>query len=278
MSTRKRTLPHGWYPSSARECQRDTEEFLQGFSPPPGNWKGGVAPHAGWFFSGKAAARLMKTLSQSAPVDRIVVYGGHLGGAGDPIVYTEDGWETPFGEHPMDAALAHDILAACDAKPAPRGFSDNTVEIQIPFVATFFSAIPLIAVHAPASSRAIGLGRIVSGLLEEKGLSALYIGSSDLTHYGPNYGFSPVGTGPEAVTWVKEENDRALIDKALAMDAEGLLDEAETKRNTCSAGPIVSVMSSVATHGVSQGVLLDYYTSFDVMPNSSFVGYAAIVF
>ena len=34
----------------------------------------------------------------------------------------------------------------------------------------------------------------------------------------------------------------------------------------------------VGRRGVTEGSLLDYYTSYDVMPNSSFVGYAAIVY
>ncbi len=278
MNTRKRVLPGGWYPDSPRECNREIDEFLQGFTPPTGSWKGGVVPHAGWYFSGKAATRLISTLSSAPRADRIVIYGGHLGGGNDPVVYPEDAWDTPLGPQPMDASFAAELVSKGHAKEASRSFVDNTVEVQLPIVRRFFPEVPLIAVHAPASERALDLAGGVHELLESRKLSAVFIGSADLTHYGPNYGFMPRGAGPAAVQWVKEENDRSLIDKAVAMDAKGLLEDARAKQNTCSAGPIAAVISSVSRLGVKQGKLLEYYTSYDVMPNASFVGYSAIVY
>jgi MEMO1 family protein len=278
MSMRKRVLPMGWYPGTADECKRDIEGFLRGFTRPEGLWIGGVAPHAGWFFSGKAATRVVSTLASSASVDRVVVYGGHLQGGSDPIAYLEGWWETPFGPHPMDAEFAAELVAKGNAVAASRLFNDNTVEILMPLVRHFFPDTPVIAVHSPAWLGAVELGKKVSGLLKEKDLSAIYLGSADLTHYGPNYGFVPRGSGPSAVSWVKEENDKSLIDRALAMDSEGVLRDARNRHNTCSAGPIASVIAGVAEAGVRQGRLLEYYTSHDVMPDSSFVGYAAIIY
>lgn len=278
MSTRRRALPGGWYPTSAMECDKRIVEFLEGFRPPEGTWLGGVAPHAGWYFSGKAAARVIKTLSTATKPDRVVVYGGHLGGGSKPIIYTEDEWETPFGPVMMDSDLARELAASGDAMPATPRFADNTVEIQMPLVKNFFPEVPVIAVHSPASAAAVLLSSALDAALESKGLKAVYIGSADLTHYGPNYGFTPKGIGPEAVAWVKNENDKSLIDRAVAMDSTGLLEGAAQKHNTCSAGPIASVIASAAARGVSQGRLLEYYTSFDIIPDSSFVGYAAIVY
>jgi len=220
----------------------------------------------------------VKTLSTTAGTTRVVVYGGHLGRGSEPVVYTEDSWETPFGPLPLDASFARDLVAAREAEAASRGFDDNTVEIQLPLVRYFFPDVPVIAVHSPASDGAIRLASAVHRMLAERGLDAVYLGSADLTHYGPNYGFVPVGAGARSVEWVKNDNDRSLIDKAVAMDAAGVLDDARSKHNTCSAGPIVSVMTSAAKHGIKQGKLLEYYTSYDVMPNASFVGYGAIVY
>ena len=278
MSMRKRALPRGWYPGNADDCNREIDGFLKGFNPPEGTWHGAVVPHAGWYFSGKAAAKAMSTLASSGGADRVVLYGGHLSGKSEPLVYPEEWWETPLGPQPMDAQTAASLVTQGKGVAASRMCNDNTVEIQLPMIKRFFPDTPLIAVHAPASTRALSLAEAVAGLLASKGLSAVYIGSADLTHYGPNYGFTPKGQGKEAVQWVKEENDRALIEKALAMDAENLINEAQIKHNTCSAGPIAAVIASVARLGVKKGKLLDYYTSYDVIPGSSFVGYAAIVY
>lgn len=278
MRIRKRVLPRGWYPTSATDCDRDIEEFLRGFSTPEGPWKGGIAPHAGWFFSGKAATRMICSLAAGNKPDRVVLYGGHLPGGAEPVVYTEAAWETPFGPQPLDKDVADDLAASGEAVAAYRDFADNTVEIQLPLVRRFFPDSAMIAIHSPASPRAVRLGLAVHSLLTAKHLSAVYIGSADLTHYGPNYGFNPKGTGLGAVRWVKEENDRSLIDKALAMDATGVLSDAAAKHNTCSAGPIASVVASMSALGVRHGSLLDYYTSYDIAPDASFVGYAAILY
>jgi AmmeMemoRadiSam system protein B len=208
----------------------------------------------------------------------VIVYGGHLPGGAEPVVYTEASWETPFGPQPMDSDLCADLANSGEAVAAYRDFADNTVEIQLPLVRRFFSETPVIAVHSPASKRAVQLAHAVQALIAARGLTAVYIGSADLTHYGPNYGFSPKGTGAAAVRWVKDENDRSLIDKALALDSAGVLSDAVQRRNTCSAGPIASVVASVCALGIRQGSLLDYYTSYDIAPDSSFVGYAAILY
>jgi AmmeMemoRadiSam system protein B len=278
MTMRKRCLPPGWYPDTANACKSDIEEFVAGFAPPEGTWRGGVAPHAGWFFSGRAAARVIRTLATTPRVDRVVVYGGHLPGGSEPVVYAEDSWETPLGAQPLDSSFARELASAGEAEVASRSFSDNTVEIQLPFVRHFFADAQVIAVHSPSSDRAVRLASAIHRMLAEANVSAVYLGSADLTHYGPNYGFSPKGTGADAVAWVKNENDRSLIEKAVALNASGVLEDARLRYNTCSAGPIASVMTSVSKHGVEKGRLLEYYTSHDVMPNSSFVGYAAIVY
>ncbi len=193
-------------------------------------------------------------------------------------MYVEESWETPFGPQPMDASLSGELVSSGAATSAPKGFSDNTVEVLLPFVKRFFPDTPIIAVHSPSSQGALHLSAALDDLLEARKLTAVYMGSADLTHYGPNYGFSPKGTGSQAVKWVKEENDRSIVDKALAMDSQGVLNDANQRHNTCSAGPIASVIASAARHKVEKGLLLDYYTSFDIIPNSSFVGYAAIVY
>ncbi len=278
MTTRKRILPAGWYPASEKECADQIDEFLTGFKPPEGDWIGGVAPHAGWYFSGRAAARVVSALAQASPVDRVVLYGGHLPGGERAIVYGEDAWETPFGPLSMDSAFARDLAESGAAATAPVHFSDNTVEVQLPFVKRFFPHAELIAAHAPSSDDAMRLGEAVQRMLSEKGLSAVYLGSADLTHYGPNYGFAPQGVGEGALRWVKNENDKSLIDNALAMNAGGVIADGRSKHNTCSAGAVAAVIASAARHGITAGHLLEYYTSYDVMPNSSFVGYAAIVY
>jgi AmmeMemoRadiSam system protein B len=122
------------------------------------------------------------------------------------------------------------------------------------------------------------LGEEVARLAKEKGVSILAIGSTDLTHYGPNYGFVKKGLGPTAVEWVKKDNDKGFIDYALKMDTGGLLKHAEENDSACSAGAAASAIATCKELGAEKGTLVDYYTSYDIMPDDSFVGYAGIVF
>jgi AmmeMemoRadiSam system protein B len=104
------------------------------------------------------------------------------------------------------------------------------------------------------------------------------IGSTDLTHYGPNYGFTPQGTGPAALAWVREHNDRRLLDNLLALQHERTLELARRERSACSAGAAVAAARFAELRGSHRGHLLEYATSHDLYPGSSFVGYAAIIF
>lgn len=278
MNVRRRMLPIGWYPGTAKECEREISHFLRGFEAPEGKWVAGVAPHAGWGFSGRASAKVTRTLSSGGPVDRVVIFGGHLPGGYGPIAYMEEAWETPFGPQILDAHVTYSLVNGGHASPVERGFSDNTVEIQLPMVRYFFPESKVIALHSPSSEKAFDLARNVKSLLDENGLKSVFIGSADLTHYGPNYGFVPKGTGASSLRWVKEENDRTLIEKAIKMEAVELIRDAAIRQNTCSAGPIASVIEIARLNGINLGRLLDYYTSYDILPGPSFVGYAAIVY
>lgn len=278
MTSRKRSLPRGWYPYTESQCREQIEIFLKDFTPLEGNWLGGIAPHAGWEFSGRGAAKVFRTVSSGSDPDCVVVYGGHLSSHDYPIIYTEHDWETPFGTVSMESTIVNDLLNSHVAQPTPHGFSDNTVEVLLPFVRYFFPSASIVAVHTPSSERAIRLGEVVADLIRAHEMNAVFIGSADLTHYGPNYGYAPVGTGASAVKWAKEENDKSIIEKALAMDGISVLEDARSRHNTCSAGPIASVIASASRFGVTGGRLVEYYSSYDIMPSSSFVGYAGIVY
>ena len=281
MSTRKRSLPRGWYPVDAKDCKREIESFMEGWSPPrdiPTLGLGGIVPHAGWYFSGKLTARVFHTLKSQRKVELVVLYGGHMGSGDLPRVITEESWETPFGDMKIHRDFVETLMKGMDMKKESSSSGDNTIEVQLAMVKHFFPEAELVAVRSPHSSKAIDLGKKVAEIAKEKGISILAIGSTDLTHYGPNYGFVTKGIGPQSVGWVKNENDLGLIKAALKMDAGGVLAHAEEHDSACSAGAAAAALTTCKAMGAEKGVLLDYYTSHDIMPDASFVGYAGIVY
>jgi len=280
MSRRSRTLPRGWYPVDKKECQREIESFLEGWSTAVSLKvvRGGIVPHAGWYFSGMLAARVFHLLKSKSKADMIVLYGGHLGPEDPPRMVMENSWETPFGDMEMDTEFARSLMKRIEVKTESPASGDNTMEIQLPMIKYFFPDAKLLAIRSPSSLKSKSLGEEVARLAEERGISILAIGSTDLTHYGPNYGFLTKGIGPASVKWVKEENDKGFVDRAMKMDTAGLLKHALENDSACSAGAAASAISTCKALGAEKGILLDYYTSYDIMPDESFVGYAGIVY
>ncbi len=281
MSRRTRVLPRGWYPVDRKECQREIESYLEGWLPshlPSVKGLGGIVPHAGWYFSGRLAARVFYTLKSKSKAEVVVLYGGHLSADDAPRVVTEEVCETPFGDIEIDEGFVKKLMKKMDVKKESPTSGDNTIEIQLAMVKYFFPEAKLVAIRVPVSLKAETLGKEIAEIARGEGISTLAIGSTDLTHYGPNYGFLAKGTGSASVKWVKEENDKGFVDRALKMDTAGLLKHALENDSACSAGAAISAMATCRTLGAEKGILLDYYTSYDIMPDDSFVGYAGIVY
>lgn len=280
MEIRRRILPPGWYPESAQDCRRDISDFdnyIKQFSHQKPEVHGGVIPHAGWYFSGRLAALVLSTCAAQFIPDVVALFGGHLG-AGPGIIYADSAWETPLGALEMDRELSGALLEQAPVRREGPATNDNTVEIQLPLIKHFFPTSRLLALRAPHSNQAIDIGRLTAELARSQGKTLLAFASTDLTHYGPNYGFSPKGRGRDALDWVREENDQGFIDLALAMDEPGLLDHAAAHHSACSAGGVAAASAACKSLGAAQGELLDYYTSADIMPGDSFVGYAGILY
>ena len=281
MNRRERILPRGWYPFDEKDCKKEVASYVEGWSPPrlPSNYgRGGIVPHAGWYFSGKLAARVFYALKLKSKVEVVVLYGGHLSAEDLPRIMTEEVCETPLGDVEIHAGLVKDLMKAVEMRKESPTSGDNTIEIQLAMMKYFFPEAKLVAIRSPLSPRAELLGKAAAEIARKQGISILAIGSTDLTHYGPNYGFLKKGVGPASVEWVKKENDKGLIDRALRMDAEGVLKHALENDSACSAGAAVSAMTTCQALGSEKGTLLEYYTSYDIMPDDSFVGYAGILY
>jgi len=272
----------GWYPGSPRACQREVEGFLAAATDPvAGPLRGGIVPHAGWTFSGALAARTFAALArQAGPVDTVVLLGGHLGPRSRGWVLGSGLWPTPLGDVPVDEALAAALAEASGvARIAPDDYEpDNTLELQLPLVKACFPDAALVAATVAARPDALAIGARAVEAAARLGRRIVVVGSTDLTHYGPNYGFMPHGSGEAALRWVKDVNDRRAVDLMVALDADGLLSEALREHCCCCPGAAAAALVAGRAAGATTGHRLATLTSHDVHPGSSFVGYASVVF
>lgn len=283
---RPASLAGMWYPGDAAACRAAVEKHRTGTRPKDGSYRGMIAPHAGWAFSGDAAGHAYTWLQQSHPEATLVVlFASHRGPRGPHSLFLGDGWETPLGRLPTHRALADRIAADPLAgqlelreEPVRPARSDNAVELHLPFIKHAWPDASLVMLGIGANEDALRLGRRVGELARELDEDTVFVGSTDLTHYGPNYGFAPAGLGPSSVEWARRENDPPFIDALLRGDARAALDHALEHHSACCPGAAAATVEAVrAYEGALHPALIDHYLSYDVRPDDSFVGYAGIV-
>lgn len=283
MERRKAVFAGSWYPDRADACDREIDQFLSESPPLPAEaerqWLAGIVPHAGWYYSGRIACRVIHLLKELDPIDLVVVFGMHLHPGSSNHMMTTGAWETPFGDLPVAAALAEALQErfAFQVETPRRFVQDNTVELQLPFVKRLLDPAAFLAIGVPPTLRSLEIGRAVADWARDNGQRLKIIGSTDLTHYGANYGFSPQGRGQQAVAWVRDQNDRRVIEAMLAMAPEQVIAEGLAHQNACCAGAAATAIAAAKHLGATQACSVAYATSHDKSPGDSFVGYAGIV-
>jgi hypothetical protein len=208
--------------------------------------------------------------------DTIVIIGGHMSSSDGIVSAFDDSYDTPLGELRADLQLLEALRRGLDIREDRE--RDNTVEVHLPIVRCLAPAAMVLGMRAPPSPVAADLGKRIAEAAAALGRRAVVAGSTDLTHYGMNYDFSPAGSGAEDLRWVREVNDRRIIESMLALNVAETLERASRERSACSIGGALAAMSFAREHGVSAGNLIGYMTSSDVSPGSSFVGYAGILY
>lgn len=284
MKTRPADMAGAWYPRDAAAClsfmrEAPTED------PALTELVGAIAPHAGWVYSGKTALAALAPLgARHLNAELVIMFGGHLAPRDLPRVLMEGQVETPLGPIEVDAKLAQSLamVAECELESPEEYFEDNALEVLWPFVKHYFPGAKLLAVGVPPTEAAEALGREAVHLARRLGYQDIVvIGSTDLTHYGPNYDFRPAGRGFLALDYVKKDNDPKVIQKMEALDALGVLTTARQKHNACCPGAVAAAIGAAKSLGAKKGELVRYTTSFDERPSepepASFVGYAGVV-
>ena len=290
MMIREPVVAGRFYPMDRESCLREIADMK-----PPADVAGlpdrpvaGIVPHAGWMFSGETALAVLTVIKDRRTPKTFVLFGATHRQVGRNAVFASGGWETPLGIAEVDERLGREVLGRAadilaDDPHAHEG--EHSIEVQVPLIQHLFPEARILPIAVPGDETAVALGRIVGRTVSDLEVDAVCLGSTDLTHYGSMYGFTPQGSGPEAVRWVREENDRRMLDLMVRLDAEGAVPEAASHRNACGAGAVAATMAAAREMGAEGGHLVQYTTSFDVMRDrlgrtdyDATVGYGGVVF
>jgi hypothetical protein len=244
----------------------------------PHRIRGVVCPHAGFQYSGAAAAWSYSDLARDGRPDVVVLLGPNHTGLGQAIAVSSAGaWNTPLGDVPVDAALRARLLASVPGAKADDSAHrfEHSLEVQLPFLQYLFgrqvTILPItlrsVSASAAACAETLRLGALAQALAEAlHDRRALIIASNDMTHFEAHD--------------VAAEKDHAVLEKALALDAAQMLRTVDARQvSMCGVLAVATMIQAAALMGAREGRLLKYYTSGDITGDKrEVVGYAALRF
>ncbi len=301
MYIRKAIVAGQFYPSRKEElvklietCFKDST-FGPGDLPKIGNKKeviGAVLPHAGYVYSGPAAASAVYDIVESYSSNlSLVIIGPNHTGLGSEIAIVKEGYfETPLGKVEVDKELAEFLLENYInlEEDLTAHENEHSIEVQLPFFQYFygnnFKIVPIILRHTSFREEvSLELGYTLRDMIKEfeDKKNIVVIASSDFTHYGILYGYTPIFGSYQKVRKFVEERDMEVIEYIKKLDLMNFFKYIEEENLTiCGYGPIGVLIGLAKALDYKITVeLKKYYTSSDIAGISqNFVAYASIVF
>jgi AmmeMemoRadiSam system protein B len=287
-SVRQPAVAGTFYPADAGQCRAVAASLVK--VPPaqsavaPG--KGGIIPHAGWVCSGAIAGEVLGTLARAQAPDVVVVFGAVHTPIALPVAALDSFsiWNVPGGAFEVAGDVSETLGRSSNLFVTDDRFHvcEHAVEVELPLIRAVWPGARVLAVEVPVVDTAAEMGRQTARAILDKGLRAVFLASSDLTHYGPGYGFTPAGVGLEALNWAKE-NDRRLLRLVENFDIGQIVPEVRSHLNACGAGAIAAMLAACQEAGATGARVLRHANSYETLagvapqPPIDAVGYAAVV-
>ncbi|MEA3514187.1 MAG: AmmeMemoRadiSam system protein B [Nanoarchaeota archaeon] len=283
---RKPIVAGQFYPASKEDLNKQIKDsFLHGVGPGkiPGDKRKGrikaiIAPHAGYMFSGPAAAWAYKEIAESELADLYIVVSPNHTGFGKSSICAED-YETPLGVVKTDKEMCKRIAEETQlVEDSVSHMNEHSVEVQIPFLQFAcrdrIDLLRIVPIVLSGDIDCAKLGKDLKKAIEKSGKNVVIIVSSDMTHFGWNYGYMPFEEDIKKNLYKMDRETIKFIEKSDSQGFEKRLDE--IKGTVCGRIPIVMLLNTVKADKIE---LLKYYTSADIIGDyTNAVGYAALVF
>lgn len=271
---RKARFAGSWYPADERGLGQLVSVALSG-AKMEGPFRFAVLPHAGLYYAARGIAPFFTKVSDKTE-KLLVIAPSHYEYLPADILATYNfaSMETPFGMlDGFDLSFSqHTWQHALEA--------EHAVEMVLPFIA-HLPSVPKVALALLSSLTEVE--PLANQLIEELGIENLndgrtcIIASSDFTHYGPRFGYTPYGlSGAQQKV---AEQDKAMAQWLATGEIPQAKAWADEHRCTiCGLAPSL-VVAQIAKACGAKGFLAEYYTSEDVLRSTQeeFVAYATIL-
>ncbi len=273
---RKPAVAGSFYPANPAELTKTIAGYFSEVEKVPlaGRPVGIIAPHAGYPYSGKTAAKAFKLLEGEEYDTVVIISPSHTVFFQGSSVFDGVGYETPLGvvdiDRPMAKRLANigpSVYFSKMGHAVGNVRGEHALEVQLPFLQIClgnFKLVPVVMGDQDENSiRA--LGEALAAVLQDT--NALMVASTDLSHFHPEKRARKL--------------DYAVQEAIEKFDPDLLLSTIEEGRGeACGAGPVAAVMLAAKRLGSRDVRFLDYTTSGATTGDfSEVVGYlsAAIV-
>lgn len=276
-NVRHSILAGSWYPGTRDSLHTSVDSYLKQATPhvPEGRIYALICPHAGYQYSGKAAAYGYKLL-QGKDIKRVVVIAPshHMPFRGLSVLDVE-AYETPLGEVLVDQDAGAKLREHPMIDSIPSAHSrEHSLEIQLPFLQETlgsFKLVPIVVGQLRGDDYQ-NLADAIRPIIDE---STLVVVSSDFTHFGPSFGYVPFRSD---IKQNLSKLDGDAIENIVQKNFEGFRAYlAKTDATICGREGISLLLKLLPENAT--GEKLVYYTSGDVTGDfSTSVSYASIVF
>ena len=279
-TTRPPAVAGSFYTDDPKQLRFVVEQALKA-TPSERDARALVVPHAGYAFSGGVAGRGFATL-EVAGLRRVILLGPshHMsfGGGALPAAGV-DRFRTPLGDVRVDVSAVESLRGVSDfGGPSSAHGPEHSLEVELPFlqvVAPNATIVPILVGAETDTEVARRMAKALAPLLDD---GTAVIVSSDFTHYGDRYRWTPFFEPDLGAKLV--HLGEVTAGRLAAIDPEGFTNQVEVSGDTvCGVRPAMVLLQLLAHAFTGRGEVLKVTTSGDLIDNWELsVTYAAVAF
>ncbi|MFK7776989.1 MAG: AmmeMemoRadiSam system radical SAM enzyme, partial [Gimesia sp.] len=242
-----------FYPADPETLEAQLDDLFHETGKPE-RWAAAMVPHAGWMYSGKIAADVLKRIEIPSTV--IVIGPKHTREGVDWAVAPHRVWELPNGNLESNVDLAKLLakeLPGLELDAAAHR-KEHAIEVELPLIQRLAPQTQVVGI-------AIGGGNLkqceqfaegLAKIIQEMDEPPLLLVSSDMNHF--------------ATDAENRRLDELALEKMDALDPEGLLEIVRDQHiSMCGVLPAVIVMKTLQKMGkLSRVERVGYATSGDI--------------
>ncbi|MCX6556973.1 MAG: AmmeMemoRadiSam system protein B [Candidatus Aminicenantes bacterium] len=270
-----------WYPADPAQLQRMLDGFFDSLPLPAGETavRGIIAPHAGFLYSGRCAAKAYRALAPSQGIRRVILMGAsHSRGFHGACVADYGAYATPLGTMAVDVGICR-ALAAKELFQSNRDTMrfEHALENQLPFLQKAlgndgYKLVPIVF----GSLAKKEFEKLAAAIAPFVDAHTLVVASSDLTHYGESFSYTPFkGDIKGQLTAL----DTGFIEAVRLLDFDKYYQYHERTGITACGFVPIGVLIQLFKNQRLKCSLADYYKSGDLNGDySTSVSYASLLF